>query len=240
MLLRIGAVAGIVGAVLEVWLGGLHAGHTDPNDSAHVFTEYAASGIWTPVHIGQYAGAFLIVVALVVLARSIESGRGLARSAAVIGLLATTTVIGVFAVQMAVDGVVLREAVKSWVEATPADKPTAFLVAETVRWLEKGLSAFFHLNNGVALLALGVAVAAGRTYPRWIGATAIVGGLSFVAGGVVTADSGFSSQAATVLAPASLALAAFFLSIGVVMWRRASAAAPIGRPASLAEPNPAQ
>lgn len=222
VLMRVGALAGIGGAVLQVWLGGLHAGHSDPNNSAHVFEEYAVSDIWTLVHIGQYVGAFLIIVALMALYRSLGSERGVARAMASIGMLASVAVLAVFAVQMAVDGIALREAVRTWVEApTPADRSAAFMVAESVRWLEKGLSGIFHLNNGMAMLSFGLAIAAGRTYARWIGAFAIVAGVSFIAGGVVTAHSGFSMEAATVLSPASLGLAAFILAIGVAMWRRA-------------------
>ena len=236
VLLRIGAVAGIVGAVMQIWLGGLHAGHTDPNNSAHVFAEYAASPIWTMVHIGQYAGAFLIVVALLALYRALAAERGVSRAFANIGMLATVTVLAVFAVQMAVDGVTLRAAIDAWTTAAPADRSAAFLVADSVRWLEKGLSGFFHLNNGAALLSFGLAIVLGRTLPRWIGAFGIVAGLSFLAGGVVTAHTGFSPEAATVLSPASLGLAAFILAISVAMWRRARRPRDVAYPALVVDP----
>src|SRR6188768_787286 len=62
--LRLGALAGVLGIFLELAMGMLHAGHTDPNDSAKVFLEYAASDIWTAVHIGQFFGAALIGLSL--------------------------------------------------------------------------------------------------------------------------------------------------------------------------------
>ncbi|GAA3510714.1 hypothetical protein [Georgenia daeguensis] len=47
-------------------------------------------------------------------------------------------VAAVFAVQMAVDGVALKGAVDTWVNAAEADRQAAFVAAEAVRWTEKG------------------------------------------------------------------------------------------------------
>ena len=219
--LRLGAVAGILGIVAQIWLGGLHAGQTDPNRSPEVFLEYAASGSWTYVHIGQYFGAFLIALALVVLFRSMRQERGPSAAFATVGIVAVTMVLAVFAVQMAVDGVALRETIAAWVMAPAPDKSAAFYVADGVRWIEKGLSAFFHLNNGTALIALGLAVAFGRTYARWLGVLGVAAGIGAIAGGIVAAHTGFSGQSAQILGPSSLAGAAFLTAICISMWRHA-------------------
>ena len=101
---------------------------------------------------------------------------------------------------MAVDGVVLREAIRAWVDATgTAREATAFDIAETVRWLEKGLSGFFHLANGTALLTLGLSIAVSGGYHRLIGVAGIVAGLGFLSGGYATAHTGFSPEAGSVL-----------------------------------------
>jgi len=222
-LLRIGAVAGIAGLLLQVVMDELHPGHADPNDSRAAFAEYARSGIWTAVHIGQFAGTLLIALALLALARALSRQGGRVGALAALGAVTTVMLATIFAVQMAVDGVALRAAIDTWT-ASPVGpvKTSAFQVAEGVRALEKGLSGFFHLANGITLLALGLAVALGRTYARWLGWTAVVAGLAFLVGGVVTARTGFSSEAGLVLRPALLLLAVFLVGICVSMWRRAS------------------
>ena len=84
-LLRIGAVAGIAGLLLQVVMDELHPGHADPNDSRAAFAEYARSGIWTAVHIGQFAGTLLIAVALLALARALPRQGGRVGALAAVG-----------------------------------------------------------------------------------------------------------------------------------------------------------
>jgi len=222
-LLRIGAVAGITGLLLQIVMGQLHPGHADPNNSRAAFAEYARSNIWTAVHIGQFAGTLLIAVALLALARALSRQGGAVAALAAVGAVTTVMLATIFAVQMAVDGVALRAAIDTWIGAPAGPARTsAFQVAEGVRGLEKGLSGFFHLANGITLLALGLAVAIGRAYARWLGWTAVVAGLAFLVGGVVTAHTGFSAEAGRFLTPAVLLLAVFVVGICVSMWRRAS------------------
>jgi hypothetical protein len=64
-LLRLGAVLGLLGFVVQIVMDRLHPHRVAPNDSANVFREYARSDIWTAVHIGQFVGTLLIVLAFV-------------------------------------------------------------------------------------------------------------------------------------------------------------------------------
>src|SRR6478735_5365117 len=75
---RIGAVAGITGVVLQVAMDQMHPAHADPNDSRAAFTEYSHYGLWTVVHIGQFLGTLLLVIAFLALARGLSRQRGLA------------------------------------------------------------------------------------------------------------------------------------------------------------------
>jgi hypothetical protein len=218
--LRLGALAGVLGIFLELAMGMLHAGHTDPNDSAKVFLEYAASDIWTAVHIGQFLGAAFIGMALLALSRVLSRQDGVARTLALGGALAAITVIAVFAVQMAVDGVALKATIDTWVAAPAADKQAAFYVADSVRWIEKGLSGFFNILNGVTLLALGMAILTGRIGWRVLGALGVIAGLGFVAGGYSAAHTGFSADAGAFLGPSALVSIAFLVGVGVFLWRQ--------------------
>ena len=159
-LLRIAAVAIPVGLVLQIAMETLHPSKADPNDSVAAFQEYAASTTWTIVHIGQFFAALLVALALVALARSLSREGGVPGALAVIGGATAILVAAIFAVQMAVDGVVLKATIDTWNNATQAaDKSSAYQVAEATRSLEKALSGFFHLVNGTTLLILGLAIA---------------------------------------------------------------------------------
>jgi hypothetical protein len=132
-LLRVGALMGVVGIVLQVVMGFLHPAHADPNDSAAAFREYAHSEHWTSIHIGQFIGTLLIVLALVSLARGLSHQPGIAGAFAVVGGVTAVLVAGVFAVQMAVDGVALKGTFDAWTSATSAaDKTAAFGVADGI------------------------------------------------------------------------------------------------------------
>jgi len=219
-LLRIGAVAAVSGIAVEVVMQFLHPSQADPNDSVAAFEEYAHSQIWADVHIGQFAGTLLIVLGLVALSRALSRQPRLAGALAVVGGVAAILVAAVFAVQMAVDGVALKGAIDAWTHAAPAEKAAAFQVADGIRWIEKGLSGFFHLVNGTTLLALGLSMALGRAYPRWLGWIGAAAGVGFLAGGRTVAHTGFSPQAGTVLQVALLLSLIFLIGSSVATWRR--------------------
>ncbi len=224
-LLRMGAVAIPIGIVLQILMETLHPSNADPNDSAAAFQEYATSNTWTIVHIGQFFAALLVALALVTLARSLARQGGVAGALAVIGGVTAILVAAIFAVQMAVDGVALKATIDTWTNATQAgDKASAYQVAEGMRALEKGLSGFFHLVNGTTLLVLGLAIAFGRSYPRWLGWVGAVSGLGFLAGGIVATHTGFSPLAGTVLLGPTVLGAIFLIGAAVCMWRRSSTA----------------
>lgn len=219
-LLRLGASLGVAGVLLQGAMERLHPHHVDPNQSAAVFREYAHSEHWTAVHLGQFAGTLLIVLALVALARALSRQPGVAGALAVLGGVTAVIVGAVFAVQMAVDGVALKAAIDSWVGAvTPGDQAIAFRVAESVRWTEKGLAGVFQTVNGVTLFVLGLSIAMGRRFPRWSGWVGVVAGSAFIAGGVSTAHTGFSAASGVFLGPATLLLAVFLVGVFTSMWR---------------------
>jgi hypothetical protein len=221
-LLTVGLVAAVVGIFVEVAMGFLHPSHAQPNNSAAAFEEYSHSQDWTYVHIGQFAGTLLVVIALVAIARTMSGQPGMAGAMAVAGNVTAVLIGAVFAVQMAVDGVALKGTVDTWAHASSAaDRSAAFLVADGVRWIEKALSGFFHLLNGTTLLALGLSVLFGHMTRRWLGWVGVVAGIGFLVGGVITSRTGFSPDASRVLTPALL-LSAVFLIGTLASLRRAA------------------
>jgi hypothetical protein len=222
-LLRLGAALGALGVVLQIITDRLHPHRVDPNDSAAVFREYATSDIWTAVHIGQFAGTLFIVLGLIALGRSLARQSGFPGALGTVGTVTAVLVAAVFAVQMAVDGVTLKAAIDAWIRAVnPAEQAAAFQVAESVRWTEKGLGGFFQLIQGITILTLGLSIAFGHRYPRWLGWIGVLAGTAIAAGGTVTAHTGFSAQAGQILLPGTLLLAVFLVGAFITMWRRSA------------------
>jgi hypothetical protein len=223
-LLRIGAVAGLLGIVLQIIAAQLHPSKADPNDSAAAFAEYARSDVWEAAHITQYLGVLLISVALLALARSAARQAGTAGALALVAAALAVVVASVFTVQMAVDGVALKAAVDAWSGATGADRTAAFLMADGVRAVEKGLGGFFQMTNGLTLLALGLSLALGRALPRWLGWTGAFAGVGWVVGGVATAYTGFSATASSILLGPLVLTLVFVVGSSITMWRRSTTA----------------
>ncbi len=220
-LFRLGSVSGVLGLVLVVIMEGfLHPNRAHPNNSPAAFREYAASDSFTSIHVGDFVGTLCIVIALVALYRSVAAQGNWARACATVGVIAAVVVAAVFAVQMAVDGVALKSAVDDWVSAPAAQRPAAFRVADGIRDVEKGLSGFFQISDGIALLGLGLAVAVARGHPRWLGVVGALAGIGALAGGWATAHTGFSMAAGRFSLPTLVLLAAFVLGVCAFLWRR--------------------
>jgi hypothetical protein len=199
-------------------LGLLHPHSAQPNDSRAAFAEYAHSHDWVMVHLGQYVGALLITIGLVTLALSQARRAGIAGQLGRIAAITALVSSAVFAVQMAVDGVALKAAVDHWASAPSSQRVAAYDVADAVRSLEKGLSALFHLNNGLSLLALGLGLVTRRA-SRILGWLGCLAGVGFLTEAILTAQTGFSPQAGTFALFPTVLLIAFLIGAARAMWR---------------------
>jgi hypothetical protein len=141
-LLRLPATLLVVGELLSVLAGILHPGREDPNNHSAAFTEYAASGSWTAVHLGQFAGMAIIIAGLLVLFLALNTHEGTPGWANRFGAIAAVVALALYAVLQAVDGVALKQAVDAWVRAPDAEKAGRFASAETVRWLEWAVRSY--------------------------------------------------------------------------------------------------
>jgi hypothetical protein len=162
------------------------------DDHKSIFTEYADSGGWVAIHLGQFIGVLIALGGLLVLYRVfMVSGDAplLARLAAVATIATTAT----WAVLQAVDGVALQQAIDAWVGAGPAQETIRLADTETVRWLEEGVQSYFWILLGLSIGLFGRAVLVRRLIAAWLAWVAVLAGLLSIAIGINVGYSGLES-----------------------------------------------
>src|SRR3954452_10371789 len=140
--LRLAAVLLLPGLVVSAVAGLFHPEGPSANDHPAVFAIYAASQVWTAVHLGQFIGMALITFGLFALFSALDPPRGGGRWLARIALLSATVNLALYGVLQGVDGVGLKKAVEAWASADAGDKAARFDVAEALRWLEWGVRSY--------------------------------------------------------------------------------------------------
>src|ERR687888_1112362 len=78
--LRLSATLLLVGQLLYIVVTQFHTGG-DANDHPAIFAAYAGSGIWTAVHVGQFAAMAIVLAGLLALSFALDVQAGTARSA---------------------------------------------------------------------------------------------------------------------------------------------------------------
>jgi hypothetical protein len=215
---RLGATCAIAGSVLLFVGTYLHPMPADPDDALAAFTEYAADRMWVTSHLTQLTGVTLGVIALVILAQRLAGPRRAGWSlVAGGGAIASLSVASVL---QAVDGIALKRLVDIWAAAPAAQKEAAFHAAFAVRQVEVGLASLLSILLGATVCVYGLSLLADHTYPRWVGALAVAGGLPTMVAGLVMAYTGFSARAMAISMPASGVLLAWLLALGVFLWRQ--------------------
>ena len=221
-LLRIGSVAAIGGAVLAVIANILHPRGADIDDTRAHLQEIADSGIFLGAHIGLLVAFLLVVGGLAALYRSItaEWGAALAR----LGFANALVSAALIAVVVGIDGIALKEVANAWASS---QDPALFQASFVLEQVAFGIfSMLIFVFFGVTFILYGLAVALSDVYPRWLGWAALVVGIAAALIGLVQAYNGPSDLLTNVLFPiASILLTVWVLVIGVLMWRKASAAA---------------
>jgi hypothetical protein len=219
-MLRLGALAIVVSVPLGLVATAFHGG-PDPGNLEATMPEYSANPSWVAVHLAQYVGGLLLLVAFFAVSRSIREGVGgaLARLAFAVAVVAEAA----WGVNQAVDAVAIKFVSEQWVAAPLAEKGTAFRIADAVRHVEIGTSSVTQFTLGTAVLLFGLAIAMGVAYPRLLGWSAAAIGAGLAAHGLDLALHGFNVAgalgvvgiASDVLFSIWTVLLAFFL------WRKA-------------------
>src|SRR4051794_23891575 len=181
----------LVGQLLYILITQMHVGG-DANDHPAIFAAYARSGIWTAVHVGQFAATAILIAGLFALSSTLGAQAGASRWAARFSAGSTAVALALYGVVMAVDGVALKQAVNAWVGAPEPEKAARFASAEAIRWLEWGARSYENFTLGIAVLLFAAAVGGTVGMPRPIAYVMGLSGLAYLAQGWMAGSYGFT------------------------------------------------
>ena len=189
--LRLAATLMVVGQILYIFVTLFHTGG-EANDHPAIFAAYAASEMWTVVHVGQFAYMAILLAGLFALFFSLDVQAGTARWAGRFGAASAVVALALCGGVLAVDGVALKQAVDAWAKAPDAEKAARFASAETMRWLEWGMRSYENFTLGVAVLLFAAAVVRMNWIPRQVAYLMGPSGLTYLVQGWVAGSEGFS------------------------------------------------
>jgi hypothetical protein len=189
---RLAAWLLFAGVLVSLVAGLFHAESGDANDHVASFAAYAASGIWTFVHLGQFVGMALLIAGLFVLLPALVVRPVLLAVTARFGALAAATALALYGALQAVDGVALKHAADAWAAAPAPEEPARFATAEGIRWLEWGMRSYQSFMLGTALVLFGIVIAATRQVSRVIGYLMVLSGVAYLVQGWIIGAEGFA------------------------------------------------
>ncbi len=220
---HLGAVLAVLGAVLLAAGTWLHPAHADPGVPSAAFAEYAAAGhvTWVAGHLLQFGGIAGVVLAVVLLSRTIAGARAAAwaRVTTVAGAAGLATA----ATLQAVDGVALKAMVDLWSGATE-DRAALFSAALAVRQIGIGLDGLLALLLAVVFLGFGPALLSAATGTRSLAVLALATAGAAAVNGVALCLGGFSDAAMLATTASGLLGIATLLVAAHWSWRHASSA----------------
>lgn len=224
LLLRIGAVCAILGAVVSVAAGAGFGNITNELGTEAVL-RYISSRpdwYWPSVQLGFILGALLWVGALVALASSLTRGVGWA-----LGQLGTASVIvgaTIHVVDSAVSGFGLTALAHAWAAAPVSEQASLLLAGGTLLWILGGTwASVLVLFHGVPFVLFGLAVVLDRSYTAWLGWFGFVGGFGSLFCGV-TMFLGVGLVPEGLFIVFALVVSLWMVVMGILMWRHTDAA----------------
>lgn len=218
-LVRLAATLLFFGLVVFEVVGVLHP--AGANDHQVAFTNYAASGNWTAIHLAQFICVAVLIAGLLVLFFAFQVSLGTQRWVGFFGAVSASVALALSGVLYAVDGVALKQAVDAWASAPAAEKPTRFANAEAIRWLEWGVRSYQDLMLGLALVLYAIVIlSTASPVPRLVGYLMGASGLALIVLGWLIGIQGFAPIGEV---PSDAAQFLLFVSSAwllVVAWRR--------------------
>ena len=225
--LRLPTTLLLVGQVLYIIVTQLHA-DGPANNHPVVFAEYANSGVWTAVHLGQFLSMSILLAGLFGLALSLDARNAAAKMASRFGAAFAVVALGLYGALQAVDGVANKQADVAWMAAAGAEKAARFASAEAIRWIEWGLRSYQDIAMGLALLLITAAVVRAAWLPRVLGYLIGLSGIAYLIQGWVVGVKGFSSSESILIVLAWALTLAWVIWLMVVVRRAQTETLPPG------------
>src|SRR2546426_6043196 len=189
-LLRLSATLLFIGEVLSAVLQFPHPAGGPTYEAT--FANYAASGDWAAIHLGQFVGEAVFLAGLLVLFFALNVSEGTPRWVGFFGAIAAGVALALEGVLYAVDGVALKQAVDAWASAPAAEQATRFASVEAIRWLEWGTNSYSNFMFGLALVLYALVIVWTARVPRPIGYLMGLSGLAFIVLGWLVGTEGFT------------------------------------------------
>lgn len=220
--LRMGAASAFVGALLLLVT---HALYPIPAEGAEArLQQIAESSVWILERMSFAAASLVVMGTWVAISRTITTG--LAETWARLGLTAAVIGTAALVVAMGVSGFGYKEAAEAWMSAPEAEKAAAFYAARAVELGGTGLFAMmFSVLYGVAPILYGLAIVTSDVYPKWLGWVAVAIGVAGVPAEHVLAFGWSDALGGALFAVSAFLFMVWLVAIGLIMWRRAPAAA---------------
>ena len=215
--LRLSAMLLLVGQLLYVVVTVLHTGG-EANHHSAIFAAYAASAIWTAVHVAQFVCMAIMLAGLFALFSALDVQAGTATLVGRLGAASTTATLALYGIVLAVDGVALKQAVDAWANAPEAEKAARFAAAEAMRWLEWGARSYENFTLGLAML-FAAAVVRTVLIPRPMAYLIGLSGFTYLVQGWLAGAEGFSQTHTIAIVLAEVLNAAWMTWLVVVAWR---------------------
>ena len=218
LLLQIGAVAAIIGTILQVAAGTSQSAQLGAGaDAALASLAELADWVWPVIYFGFIFGALLWVGALVALASTLTAGAAwalgrLAVAAAIVGATLHT-------VDGSLNAGALAGLARAWEVAPEGERAALVQNGDLLlRVLDATWAGVITLFHGAPFVLAGLAVVLSRLYPAWLGWIGFIGG----AGSLVIGIAMFLGLAPAGLAvPFAVVLSLFMVVLGWLMWNQA-------------------
>jgi hypothetical protein len=217
-LLRLAATLLLVGQLLYIIVTQFHTGG-DANNHPAIFAAYAGSGIWTAVHVAQFATMAVLLAGLLALSFILDDQAGAARWTGRFGAASAVAALALYGALQAVDGVANKQADAAWMNAPDAEKAARFASAEAIRWIEWGMRSYHDFALGLALVLVAAAVARSAWAPRPIAFLMALSGLAYLVQGWLVGVEGFSPTVSIAIVVAWVLSVAWMIWLAVVAWR---------------------
>jgi hypothetical protein len=226
LLLRIGGVAAIPGAVLQVAAGTSQTVRLDAT-TAVVLPALAEQPDWAwPVIAFSFIfGALLWVIALVALTSTLNEGASwvLGRLALVMAIVGVT----LHALDGALNAVALEGLARSWGGASETERATLTQHGDLLlRILASTWAVVITLYHGLPFVLAGLAVAMSPRYPAWLGWIGVIGG----AGSLIIGLAMLLGVQTLLAVPFAVVLSFFMVILGWLLWEQAGRTPPAIRP----------